>query len=247
MSKKRDNIVNLAKSWLGKNEADGSFKTIIDIYNCHKPLPRSYKVKYSDEWCATTISALAIQLKYTDIIPIECSCGKMIEKAQSMGVWQEKDNYIPSPGDIILYDWNDSGKGDCIGWADHVGIVEKVSENTLFIIEGNYNKAVKRRLIRANAKFIRGYITPKYDKIEPVKGAEKIAKAQKFDISYNRVYTTTGNLHLRPAPGSVTSIAVMPKGATVVCYGYFSLYNNRAWLYVRYNGLTGFCSSKFLK
>ena len=122
-------ILNLARSWLGRREADGSHKYIIDIYNKHKPLARGYKVKYTDEWCATTISALAIQCGATDIIPTECGCGEMIKLCQQNGIWVENENRVPNPGDIIFYDWQDSGKGDNTGWADHVGVVEKVSGN----------------------------------------------------------------------------------------------------------------------
>ena len=32
-----------------------------------------------------------------------------------MGCWQENDAYVPSPGDAILYDWQDNGIGDNTG------------------------------------------------------------------------------------------------------------------------------------
>ena len=67
----RKAVVDLATSWIGKNEADGSFKEIIDIYNSFAgPLPRNTKMDYSWAWCAATWSALAIKLGYTDIMPI---------------------------------------------------------------------------------------------------------------------------------------------------------------------------------
>lgn len=53
-------VVEQAASWVGYNEADGSFKDIIDVYNADTPLARGYKVKYTDEWCATFVSACAI-------------------------------------------------------------------------------------------------------------------------------------------------------------------------------------------
>ena len=55
-------VVEQAASWVGYNEADGSFKDIVDIYNADKPLARGYKVKYTDEWCATFVSACAIEV-----------------------------------------------------------------------------------------------------------------------------------------------------------------------------------------
>lgn len=156
-------LLAVAQSWIGKKESDGSHKAIIDIYNSHKPLARSYKVKYTDEWCATTISALAIKCNAVDIIPKECSCQKMIELFKKIGCWDENDAHVPKAGDIIFYDWDDSGKGDNTGWSDHVGIVEKVEGSTITIIEGNNNCAVKRRTLQVNGKYIRGYGVPKYE------------------------------------------------------------------------------------
>ena len=163
MSYLRTKVVDQMKAWLGCNESDGSHKKIIDIYNSHKPLARGYAVRYTDEWCATTVSAAAINLGYTAIIPTECSCTKMIELLKNLGSWVEADSYVPQPGDIIFYDWDDNGRGDNTGSPDHVGIVEKVSNNTITIIEGNYKNAVTRREIAINGKFIRGYGVPKYD------------------------------------------------------------------------------------
>lgn len=160
----RNEVVRLAQSWIGKNEADGSFKSIIDIYNSHSPLPRGYKMKYTDSWCACTWSALAIQLGYTDIMPIEVSCIQLINKAKEMGIWQENDGYMPKPGDAILYDWQDNGNGDNTAQPDHVGVVDyvNVSEGYFTVVEGNYSDSVKKRTMSINGKFIRGFICPKY-------------------------------------------------------------------------------------
>ena len=165
----RNEVVKLATSWLGKNEKDGSHKQIIDIYNLYftsngKTFPRGVKMTYTASWCACTWSALAISLGYTDIMPIEVSCGELINLAKKMGIWQENDNYIPSPGDAILYDWDDKGTGDNTGWPDHIGTIDYVNKNAGYItvIEGNYQDSVKKRTVSINGKYIRGFITPKY-------------------------------------------------------------------------------------
>ena len=176
MSCTRNEIVKQIQAWVGLKESDGSFKKIIDIYNSISPLPVGYKLKYSDAWCAGTVSAAAQVCNATDIIPAECSCPRMIAKAQKMGIWVEDDAHKPQPGDIILYDWDDSGNGDNRGGSDHVGIVEKISGNTITVIEGNYSNAVKRRNLQVNGKYIRGYIVPKYD-AAPVVEPEPEAKA----------------------------------------------------------------------
>lgn len=172
-----NNILNLAKSWIGKKESNGSHKEIIDIYNAHKPLARGYKVKYTDNWCATFISSLAIKCGATDIIPLECSCGRMIALAKNMGIWQENGSIIPQPGYIIMYDWD---KKD--GWPEHVGIVESVSGNQFTVIEGNKNDAVGRRTVNVGSKSIRGFITPKYNGASTVQPSQP---AQSNNASVN--------------------------------------------------------------
>ena len=164
MARYASKVVAQAEAWIGCKESNGSHKKIIDVYNSHKPLARGYKLKYTDAWCAGFVSAVAIKVGYTDIIPTEVGCGAMIELCKEMGIWHENENYTPKAGDIIFYDWDDSGKGDNKGGSDHVGIVQKVVSKTIYVIEGNYGDAVKVRKIAVNGKYIRGYALPKYDK-----------------------------------------------------------------------------------
>ena len=162
----RSAVVSLVQSWLGKNEADGSYKSIIDIYNSYKgTFPRGIKMDYSWAWCACTWSAAAIKLGYTDIMPIEISCYYIIEEAKKKGCWVENDAYVPKPADAVLYDWEDSGSGDNQGMPDHIGTVETVNtaNGTFTVIEGNYSNSVKRRTMKINGQFIRGFICPKYN------------------------------------------------------------------------------------
>lgn len=180
-------IIKKATEWLGCNEADGSHKQIIDIYNARRPLPRGYKVKYTDSWCATFVSAVAISLNAEDIIPRECSCEQMVRLAQYYGIWAEDDSYIPSVGDIILYDWDDKGNGDDKGWSDHIGYVTSVNNGIITVIEGNLNNAVGYREIAVNGRYIRGYICPKYE-AEAEPEMDSVFKAE-----YYPQYTGTSN------------------------------------------------------
>lgn len=160
----REKVVNTAIAWLGCKESDGTFKPIIDLYNSHAPLARGYKMRYSDEWCAAFVSAVAIKCGLTDIIPTECSCNKMIDLHNGMGTWVENDAYTPAPGDIIMYDWDDDGKCENTNIADHVGIVVSVTNGFIKVIEGNRNEVVAYRTIAVNGKYIRGYCVPDYAK-----------------------------------------------------------------------------------
>ncbi len=158
----RKHVVATAEKYLDCKESDGSHKKIIDLYNSHKPLARSYPVKYTDEWCATYVSAVAIACGLTDIMPTECSCAKMVELYKKKGRWQEDDAYVPKLGDLVMYDWGDTGKGDNKDNPDHVGIVAFISGNSMKIIEGNKSNSVAYRALSVNGKYIRGYCLPDY-------------------------------------------------------------------------------------
>lgn len=191
----RQSVVDVMRGWFGAVQGDPVHAEILSIYNGHRPLARSYKVKPTDSWCAACASAAFIKANLGDIIGTECGCGEMVAKAQKMGIWQEFDGYTPNIGDLILYDWDDSGKGDNTGWPDHVGIVEKVSGNAITVIEGNMGGKVGHREIAVNGRYIRGFICPKYstkaDK-EPPKVYAKATTSLYLRIGPNRTYGLCG-------------------------------------------------------
>ena len=170
-------VVDTVKSWEGKNEADGSYKFIIDIYNrlTGTQLPRGTSMQYGWAWCACTWSAIAVLLNYLKIMPVEISCYYIIEAAKKMGCWVENDAHIPDPGDAVLYDWEDSGVGDNTGNPDHIGTVIYVSKEDgyMVVMEGNYSNRVKARTISLNGRYIRGFICPKYDEKEVAPPAQE--------------------------------------------------------------------------
>lgn len=191
----RSEVVKMATSWLGKKESDGSYKVIIDIYNSFNGnLPRGIKMQYSWSWCACTWSAIAIALGYTDIMPIEISCGELIKKAKEMGCWQENDGYIPLPGDGILYDWDDDGVGDNTGWPDHVGVIDYVNKDSgyMTVIEGNYSDSVKKRSVLINGKYIRGFIVPKYTNV-PIPNTKPIITKDVETVAREAIIGLWGN------------------------------------------------------
>lgn len=196
-----ETILNVARGWIGCNEHDNTHKQIIDVYNAHSPLARSYKVKYTDSWCATFVSACAIKAGCTDIIPTECSCNKMIDLFKKIGCWQEDESVTPHSGDIIFYDWQDNGTGDNKGSSEHVGIVEKVSNGIITVIEGNKNDAVGRREIKVNGKYIRGYGVPKYNNVKVTVDQAKIVNG-----IYKVKVNTPSGLNCRTKPSTLASI-----------------------------------------
>lgn len=155
-------LVHNAEKWLGASEEDNSHTPIIDIYNGHEPLAEGYEVLYTDNWCATFVSAVAIESALTTIIPTECGCQRQIALFKELGRWEEDDNFTPQSGDLIFYAWDESPIGDNVGWADHVGIVVGTSGPFIRVIEGNKDDRVAYRTVLIGDPRIRGYGLPDY-------------------------------------------------------------------------------------
>lgn len=158
----RMDVVQTAQSWIGTNEADGSHKKVIDLYNAHEPLAVGYTVQYTDSWCSAFVSTVAIQCGLTDIIPTECGCQRHIALFETLSHWEERDDWIPLPGDLIFYDWDETENGESTGWSDHVGIVVGTKWPFVKVIEGNCDDQVKQRVILLGDKTIRGFGLPDY-------------------------------------------------------------------------------------
>lgn len=154
--------VETAQSYLGCNEADGSHQSIVDLYNAHETLAQDYTVTYTDSWCAAFVSAMAIQSGLTDIIPTECSCERHIGLFEDLGRWEERDTYVPLPGDLIFYDWDERRLGDSTGWADHVGIVVGTKWPFIKVIEGNREDSVSYHYVLMGHPQIRGFGLPDF-------------------------------------------------------------------------------------
>lgn len=158
----RQKVVDTASSWLGTQEGTSRHAEMLNIYNAQRPLPRGTRMLSTWPWCAAFVSTVSLQCGLRDIMPTECGCPGMIRLYQNIGRWVEDDAYVPSPGDVIFYDWQDTGYGDNVGQSDHVGIVVACTDGMMTIIEGNCDNAVKLRQIAVNARFIRGYGCPDY-------------------------------------------------------------------------------------
>lgn len=212
----RAEVVNLAKSKIGIKEGSAAHHAIIDTYNANTPLPRGYAVKYTDAWCATFVSYIALTLGYTDIIPVECGCPQMITLAKSMEEWVEDDNYTPNPGDIILYDWQDGtgSNSDNTGNPDHIGVITEVNGSDFKVVEGNYHDAVDVRNMTVNGRYIRGYIVPKYTADDAITDDVHMVKW----TGYTKVQTKA---YMQPSTKSaVCSFSPIPKDAQVgICKG----------------------------
>ncbi|MCC8128292.1 MAG: CHAP domain-containing protein [Clostridiales bacterium] len=161
-SELRSKVANWLVQYIGITEGSAGHKAILSTFNLSGLCTR-YTMTVNDAWCATAVSAAFIACDLADIFPcVECSCAEMIALAKKAGIWVENDAYVPSVGDVIMYDWQDSGSGDNTGTPDHVGVVYSISGSTMKIIEGNKSDTVGYRSMAVNGTYIRGYITPDY-------------------------------------------------------------------------------------
>lgn len=161
----RQKVVDTAKAWLGVRAGSTEHANILKIYNAQNPLPRGTKMQTGWAWCAAFVSAVSLKLGYRDIMPTEMSCHQMILLYKQIGRWIEDDAYVPSPGDVIFYDWDDGknyAKTDNTGTPDHVGIVTACDGKTISVIEGNVNSKVAMRTLAVNGRYIRGFGIPDY-------------------------------------------------------------------------------------
>lgn len=157
---KRSGIVNTIKELSG----DRGHQEVVRIYNSQNPLPRGYKLQQKDPWCAATVTVVFLQNGCN--LFAECSCPAMIQKAKEAGIWQEADTHQAQPGDVIMYDWQDSGLGDDSGTADHTGIVIEVDGDWMTVREGNKAGTLGNRKVQVDSRYIRGFICPEFEEEE---------------------------------------------------------------------------------
>ena len=109
------------------------------------------------EWCACFASWCADQCGYLEsgIIPKFSLCSDGVNWFKGKGQWQDK-NYEPQAGDLIFFDWGSDGS------IDHVGIVEKCEDGTVYTVEGNSGDACKQQSYPVGSGSIYGYGLPAY-------------------------------------------------------------------------------------
>ena len=202
MARTAQAYLDVFRSWIGYSEANGKFRQIIDLYNSHRPLARGYALRYSDEWCDGTISAAAIKAGMVDLIGTEVGCECHINIFKQKGIWIEDGSITPKPGYPILFNWGSFGQPNN-GGADHIGVVESVSNGVITTIEGNMNECVGRRTIPVGWGYIRGYAAPRFD----AEGVSAISPSKPADIE-----TSNGKLN---KTGKCTGTVIPAKGLKV--------------------------------
>lgn len=109
------------------------------------------------EWCACFVSWCANECGYIEagVIPKFAGCIQGSNWFKERGLWQD-GSFTPSAGQIIFFDW----EGD--GVTDHVGIVERVENGTVYTVEGNSGDACRQNSYSIGSSVIYGYGCPAY-------------------------------------------------------------------------------------
>ena len=160
-SSQRDRVLAAAAAMVGVKGGSAEHHRLVNDYNSVRPLPVGYAVKNSDDWCDIFTTVIFQREGLSDLIGRECGVERHIHIFKRLGIWNEDGNSTPKAGDIITFNWDkDTQQND--GWADHIGIVEKVENGIIHTIEGNSNNEVKRNTYRIGHGNIRGFASPRY-------------------------------------------------------------------------------------
>lgn len=111
------------------------------------------------EWCVCFVSWCANECGYIEagVVYKFTGCVWGVQWFQERGLWQG-NSYEPRPGDIVFFNWDWDVSND----ADHVGIVERVENGTVYTVEGNSGDACRQRDYPIGSSDIYGYGTPDY-------------------------------------------------------------------------------------
>ena len=157
----RDRILRAAASLVGVRGGTAAHQQLVNDYNSVRPLPVGYAVKNSDDWCDIFVTTVFQREGLSGLIGRECGVERHIQIFKRLGIWNEDGTTTPKAGDIITFNWDQNSQPNN-GFADHIGIVESVSNGIIHTIEGNSNNQVRRNTYRIGHGNIRGFATPRY-------------------------------------------------------------------------------------
>ncbi|WP_449159422.1 GBS Bsp-like repeat-containing protein [Streptococcus sp.] len=157
----RDRVLRAAASLVGVRGGTAAHQQLVNDYNSVKPLPVGYAVKATDDWCDIFVTTVFQREGLSGLIGRECGVERHIQIFKRLGIWNEDGTTTPKAGDIITFNWDQNTQQNN-GFADHIGIVESVSNGIIHTIEGNSNNQVRRNTYRIGHGNIRGFASPRY-------------------------------------------------------------------------------------
>ena len=158
----KNRVIRAAANLVGTSTGSAAHQRMVADYNSVKPLPVGYAVKNTDDWCDVFVTVVFQREGLSHLVGRECGVERHIQIFKKLGIWNEDGTTTPQSGDIITFNWDkDTQQND--GWADHIGIVERVENGWIHTIEGNSsNGVVRRNTYRVGHGNIRGFARPRY-------------------------------------------------------------------------------------
>ena len=206
----REDLLAIARTQLGYRESEHNYTVRED------GLTKDGYTRYGDwygidhgQWCAMFVSFC---LHYAQVpeVPQHASCVAWISVLESRGMYVEAKAHDPQPGDIVFFDWNDNG------YADHVGLVEQITEDgSLITIEGNRSDMVTRLIYEIQDSRLLGYGIVPEGKLYETADPENTVTEQTIQA----VIYTDETLQQRSADETIILITgMLPEGATARAY-----------------------------
>lgn len=215
-----DYIISIAEGFRDCRTGDSRHKMIVRLYNQIDPLPRRYRLKETDAWCAAFVSACSYVVGMLDVVKPECGAHEMFMSYP--GEQRHYDGAGAKRGDLLFFDWNGDRR------IDHVGFVLDALEGSrtvLVTLEGNTDGKVDSRSIYADDPVIFGYVRPAY-----------------ADGDYTFRFVDCDVLNLRSGPSMDAEIvAELPYAERVEVDG-----EMEGWAHTRWEKMTGYCGASWL-
>lgn len=130
-------LADYAEQKIGIKEGTATFKRLIDDYNNNCRKTGTYKMSYTDSWCACFVSICLTHCGYgTKYNSVDCD-----ELYSKLSRYRINKNDAKR-NDIIFYSWKKTDSD-----LQHVGIIQSRFGNYVNVIEGNRKDSVSIRQI----------------------------------------------------------------------------------------------------
>lgn len=190
-------MIEVANRYNGHSKGDPAIKMLVDVYNTLDPLPRGYRAKYGDSYCAIFVTAIARVLQYSERFPSECGAYEMLKKCQDLGIVTSS----PEAGGLIFFRY-------ASGY--HVGLIMDVTTTgQILTIEGNvYDGHVAQKTHMVTDPDVLAFALPKYG----------VTDDQTFP--FTGTIQTAVNVRSTPENrGSLNRVGILHKGDPVTVTG----------------------------
>ena len=235
----REDLINIARTQIGYAESAADF--VIDENGNRHGYTRYgdvYGAPY-DEWCAMFISFC---LSYTDIsasaFPRMSNCTSWAQTLKGCGAFED-DGYVPMPGDLIFF--ANDGKE-----IDHMGIVEQVSEDSVYTIEGNASGLVCRKQYALTDGIIAGYgstgtLMAQAGVEDTTADADIATKPVELPEGCTAGMTTHDKVNMRAKPTTAsTRVKQIPDKGTEVAVLRAEEADGEVWYFVQWGAYIGY-------